>query len=327
MKIAKKDVKRILLITLTNIGDIILTTPLISALDREFPKARLDIMVGPSGRDIFIHHPRIFKVIIYNKHLPLQEKQRLIRKLKNIRYDLVVDLKNSLFPILIGSRYRTSPIQTAPKKVVHKKEFHLWKLRSLGIEAGDEPFSIHITKKDRDYIDALLRDVPNKERLVAISPTARSLIKRWKTSGFAQVGDRLKEELDISIVMIGDQADRDVIDEIIEEMRSKPFNFAGLTTIPQLACLLEKSHLLITNDSAPMHVGYAVGVNVLAIFGPTDPQKYGPRGKSDKVIRKELHCSPCEKAQCRFKHECMRLISVDEVYQAARDMLKETSNQ
>ena len=63
MKIDKSEIKRILLITLTNVGDIILTTPLITVLDREFPGARLDVMVGPLGRDIFIHHPRVFKVI------------------------------------------------------------------------------------------------------------------------------------------------------------------------------------------------------------------------------------------------------------------------
>lgn len=322
MKIDKKDVKRILFITLTNIGDIILSTPIITALKREFSKARIDVMVGPLGRDIFIRDPRIFKVITYNKHLPLQEKQRLVRKLKSMKYDLVIDLKNSLFPILVGSRYRTSPIHSAPKNIMHKKEFHLWKLKYLGIDVGDESFSVHIGKKDRDYVDALLENVPNQDKIVTVSPTAKSLIKRWKKNGFAQLGDRLIDKLNMSIVMIGDNIDKEIIEDIISDMKFKPSNFAGLTTIPQLAYLLERSRLLITNDSAPMHIGCTSGTKVLAIFGPTDPRKYGPRGRDDRVLKRELHCSPCETAQCRFKHECMKSISVDEVYSAAEEMLR-----
>ena len=81
------------------------------------------------------------------------------------------------------------------------------------------------------------------------------------------------------------------------------------------------SRLLITNDSAPLHVGCAVGTDVLAIFGPTDPAKYGPRGRNDRVIRKEMDCSPCEVAQCKSRHECMKAVTVEEVYRAAREML------
>jgi heptosyltransferase-2 len=321
VKIDKKKIKRILLITLTNIGDIILTTPVIAALKKEFPDAQLDIMVGPLGRDIFVSHPEVARVIIYDKHIPLQEKRRLIQKLKGARYDLVVDLRNTLFSLLIGPKYRTSPIQLGPKNALHKKDFHLWKLRFLGIDTQDASFSIHVTKEDQDYVDRLLTNIPNRDRLIAISPTAKSLIKRWEGGGFAKVGDMLAKESGVSLVMIGDKQDREAIDEIINGMESKPLNFAGLTSIPQLAALLSASRLLITNDSAPMHVGCAVGTNVLAIFGPTDPVKYGPRGKNDKIIKKDLDCSPCEVAQCKRKHECMKAISADEVYEAAKGIL------
>ena len=86
--------------------------------------------------------------------------------------------------------------------------------------------------------------------------------------------------------------------------------------------MLKRAALLITNDSAPLHLGCAVGVRVLAIFGPTDPKKYGPTGEFDMAINKKLSCSPCEKAQCRFDFECMKLISADEVYDAAKMMVE-----
>ena len=105
-------------------------------------------------------------------------------------------------------------------------------------------------------------------------------------------------------------------------MKNKVYNLAGRTSITQLAGLLKRARLLITNDSAPMHLGCAVGTRVLALFGPTDPCKYGPHGKGDRVVRKGLHCSPCELAQCKFNHECMKSISADEVFGVAKEMLK-----
>lgn len=321
MRIDKKEVKRILLITLTNIGDIILTTPVISVLDKHFPEARLDIMVGPSGKDIFNNHPRIFKVIIYDKHLPLFDKRRFVKKLRSIKYDLVVDLKNTLFPMLIGSKYRTSPIQIAPQDVMHKKESHLWKLKALGLNVDNAQFFMYTTKKDEEHVDRLLETIQSKDNFVVISPTSRSLIKRWKEDGFLLLSEKLAGKLALEIVMIGDKLDREVIEKMTEKSSQKIHNFAGMTSIPQLACLLKKSKLLITNDSAPMHVGIAAERKVLAIFGPTDHRKYGPRGEEGRVVRKELDCSPCESARCKSSHECMKLITVDEVYNTAREML------
>ncbi len=321
MRIDKKKIKKVLLITLTNIGDIVLTTPVVSALKREFSDAQLDVMVGPQGRDIFGKHPAISGVIIYDKHIRVREKRHLVQRLRRERYDLVVDLKNTLFPMLIGSRYRTSLMQKTPREAVHKRDFHLSKLIFLGIDTKDAPFSIYVSAKDRDYIDILLKGLPDKDRFVAMSPASKSLIKRWKKDGFARLGDRLARELGISVVMVGGKEDIPLISEIIEGMESNPINLAGLTNIPQLAYLLERASLLITNDSAPMHVGCASGTDVLAIFGPTDPRKYGPRGKNDKVVRRELQCSPCEAAQCKSKHECMRMISVDDVYNVVKEMV------
>ena len=100
------------------------------------------------------------------------------------------------------------------------------------------------------------------------------------------------------------------------------YDFTGKTNIRQLAALFKRSKLLLTNDSAPLHLGCAVGVKVLAIFGPTDPIKYGPTGELDYVIRNKLHCAPCQNAACGYGHECMKLISPEEVFNAAKMMLE-----
>ena len=323
IKIDKKNVKRILLITLSNIGDVVLTTPVLNVLGREFPDARLDVMVGPLGKDIFKSNPRVFKVIVYNKHIPVNEKRRLINKLRGIKYDLIVDLRNTLFPLLVGSKYRTSPIIKAPEDMSpHKKDSHLWKLKQLGIATEGSRFSVFIDEKTQAHVDGLIDKMSGKENLVTISPGSKSLIKKWNFKSFVRLCDRLSDELGMAIVMVGDESDRPLVNEIESSSKNKIYNLAGRTSIIELAYLIRRSRLLVTNDSAPLHLGSAMETRVLAIFGPTDPRKYGPLGSQNKVIKKDLHCSPCELAQCRFNHECMKSITADEVFEAAKEMLE-----
>jgi len=322
MKIDKDKVKRILFISLSNIGDIVLTTPVISVLSEHFPGTRLDIMVGPNGEELFRRHPAAFKVIVYNKRVSLKEKRRLIRKLRKVKYDLIVDMRNSLFPFLLGARYRTSPIQSIPKGVKHKKQQHLCKLKSLGLDVKDAPFYLHVPKEDVAFAEKITERLDKNRPIIAVSPGAKSEIKRWTKKGYTELIKRLIDELNAQVITVGDKVDKILVKDIVSAVKNGVTDLSGNTTLCQLAALLKNSDLLITNDSAPMHIGAAVGTNVLAIFGPTDPRLYGPTGKSDRVIKKKLHCSPCEAAQCEFEHECMRYITSDEVFKVAKEMLE-----
>lgn len=323
MTINKNQIKRILVITLSNIGDIILTTPVIRALSKEFPCSRIDVMVSPNGKDIFDKDPRIFKLVIYDKHISIAEKRRLQLKLRKLKYDLVVDLRNTVFPLLLAPRYRTSPIQSFPKDIVHKKERHLYRLVPFGIKNLSERSYIHITKEDEDYTNDLIKTNAVTYPIVIVNPGAKSHLKRWTVEGFAEVCDGLIGECAASIVFVGaGPDDKEIVLSVARKMKNKHHNFVDKTNIRQLASLLKRSSLIITNDSAPMHIGCAVGTKVLAIFGPTDPRKYGPTGEFDAVINKKLLCSPCEVAACKYGHECMKLVSADEVLDRARMMIE-----
>lgn len=321
MKIDKSKIKRILFITLSNVGDIILTTPAIRVLSERFPKARMDVMVGPNGVELFQKDPAIFKVITYDKHIAMGDKKRLVRKLRHVKYDLIVDMRNSLFPFLVGARYRTSPIHVPPKTIKHKKEQHIWKLSSIGLDVPAANFYVHIPQDDIDYVDRIMQDFDKTRPIIAISPGAKSDIKKWPREKYIQLIDKLIKELSSQIIMVGDTADSVLIKDIIISGRNEVMDLSGKTTLCQLASLFKQCNLLITNDSAPLHLAGAVNTKVLAIFGPTDHRAYGPTGGGDRVIRKDLHCSPCGKAQCEFEHECMKYIEADEIFQVAKEML------
>ncbi len=322
MKIDRSEVKRILVITLSNVGDIILTTPAIRTLRKEYPGSRIDVMAGPSGKGIFEKDPDVFKLIIYDKHMPIPQKRRLQLKLKKLRYDLVVDLKNTVFPLLIGPRFRTATIQSFPASVTHSIQKHLHRLRSLGIEDVERQPRIYIPKDDEDSIASVIKDHGIGEVFVVVNPGAKSHLKRWMTEGFAEVSDRLVRECSTEVVFIGMDEDKAIVEKVISNMKNKAHDLVGKTNIRQLASLIKRSKLIITNDSAPLHLGSAVGTKVLALFGPTDPKKYGPIGEFDVVINEKLTCSPCESAECKYNYECMKLISPQAVFDAAKMMLE-----
>lgn len=317
----KSEVKRILFISLSNIGDIILTTPVLTVLRREFPSAVIDVMAGPNGLEIFSGHPSVSNFIVYDKFSALNIKQRLIRTLRKNRYDLIVDLRNSLFPFLIGSRYRTAVGHITPKHAMYKKDEHLAQLKNLGLDVKDAQFSFYVSQKDKVFVEMVLTDMKIKRNFAVVSPGAKSHIKRWTTEGFAVLCDRIIQDLGLDIVMVGDGEDKKITAEITSFMRNKAFDLAGKFTLRQLGGLIGMAKVLITNDSAALHIGSALGVKVVALFGPTDPRKYGPNHKGSVVIRKKLACSPCEAAQCKKNHECMKLIGADEVFEATKNCI------
>jgi ADP-heptose:LPS heptosyltransferase len=156
---------------------------------------------------------------------------------------------------------------------------------------------------------------------VIIAPGARSHIKRWTAEGFAAVADRLASELKAQIIFSGEPSEDEIIEEIRGLMQARTHSAVGLLTIRQLAILMKRVQLVITNDSATLHLASATQVPTVAIFGPTSEVKYGPTSSHHRVVRRRLFCAPCEEAVCRFNHECMRFISPEQVLEAARELL------
>lgn len=162
--------------------------------------------------------------------------------------------------------------------------------------------------------------------LIVLAPGARSHLKRWQAAGFARLADHLAEERGVQIVLVGEKAEEPIAREVASLMRHPVVNLCGRTNLSQLAALFKKAVLVITNDSACLHAADSVGTPMVAIFGPTDPKKYGPRNPRSKVVRLALVCSPCERALCPYHHECMKWLEVDEVYEAVAGILEGASS-
>jgi heptosyltransferase-2 len=159
------------------------------------------------------------------------------------------------------------------------------------------------------------------EPAVALNPgSVYGGAKRWPAERYAAVADALADR-GYRILLVGSGGEAPVLGAVAAAMRRSPVTLAGRTDLPTLAAVLRRSRLLLTNDTGAMHLAGAVGVPVLALFGPTDAQATGPLGTTARIVREAVPCSPCLYRECPIDHRCMTRISVAQVLEAALALL------
>lgn len=318
-------VKKILFITLSNMGDVILTLPVLDALRATFPKSEITVMVGPRPKEIFEGSPLIDRLIIYDQDSRLRKKFRLFNELKNKNFDVVIDLRNTLYGALLPARFRTSPFLIVSKHIRHMKERNLYRLqkalKKIKLSFKPDKKSFYFTSEDQDHIDSLLKKnrISGSDKIISVSCIAGGASRRWDRDKFVELCRQLSP--DYKIILIGSKTHQEFSSQIQKNSQGNVFDFAGLTNLRQLACLLKKSSLLITCDTGTLQLGSYMDIPIVALFGPSQEIKYGPWSSLHRVVRKEIFCSRCVDAQCRFGTiECMKLIKVEDVLRAVKDI-------
>lgn len=302
-----------------------MTLPALDALRHNFPQAKIIVMTAERPRHIFEGNPGISKLIVYNKRSTIKDNLGLFRELKKEKFDLIVDLRNSLFGALLPAGYKTSPFLIIPYNLLHMKYRHLYRLPKIikPVDIGDKK-SIHISPADEEYINSALKagGISKEDKIVIMAPGARSHTKRWPQEKFADLVGTLVEELGLKVILVGDENDVAVCGHIAKYHKNKILDLSAKTTITQLSYLLKKSKLLITNDSATLHLASYLNIPTIAIFGPTNEFKYGPWSDIASIVKKDIFCRPCEKAQCKFNNsECLNLIKTEDVLRPVREIL------
>lgn len=335
-------INKILFITLSNIGDCILTLPVLDTLRANFPHAEITVVAGPRPKEIFLDNPAINELIIFDKYSGLTDKKNLFNKLKKQHFDMVVDLRNSFLGAILPAKYKISPFLPVPKNLRHMKERHLYKTERLISQAvGLKPpaclsgrqavskvqgNSLRIKREDEEYVNNILQEsgVTGRDKIIVVAPGARSHIKRWPQEKFAQLVPALIKEFGVKVILTGDKEDSAIAKYIAERARDNVLDLSGKTNLAQLAILLKKCRLIISNDSAILHLASYLNIPIVAIFGPTSEIKYGPWSQVCRIVKRDIFCRPCEKAQCAFGTlKCMQIIRVEDVLKQARSLLTE----
>jgi len=300
-------------------------------------------MVIPSTANLLENNPNIDKIIVYDKRGRDRGLVSLIKMSNIIRregYDLALiphrSLRSALIPFLARVHHRIGfntsagalllTQRVAYRRDLHEVERNLKLLSPFGLKAKGSKPEIYPDDQDVKLVDSLLTDweVTSEDLLVGIAPGSVWATKRWLKERFTQLAEKLTRENSVKVILIGGKGDRDLCEQISEKIGRGVFNSAGRLTLRQSAELIRRCRALVTNDTAPMHLASAVGTRVVAIFGPTVPEfGFYPYGDGHVIIQRELPCRPCGihgGKKCPQKHfDCMRKISVEEVYKAVTE--------
>lgn len=342
--------KRILIIRLSSIGDVLHCTPVAAALKAAWPDCEITWLVGEVCADLLRYNPNIDELMIWSrerfeKHLRKFEFtlafsmwQQLKEELAAKTYDAVLDIQGLFITGMIARQAKTAnriglkdarelnPLfmsETAKPLGTHIIDRYLGVLTPLGINPVSRQMTLVVPFAAKQFAESYLRTmrVAPYEKLVIFVPGTTWLTKNWPPEFFAVAAKLLAK--DCRIMLCGSKSEAVMGQEIINKAGVPLINAIGETSLLEMAALIEKAAVVVAGDTGPLYMAAAVGTPTVAIFGPTNPAVYTPPGTQHASVVKEQPCSFCHKRKCPAgKPECIRGVRpesvVVQVYQSLR---------
>lgn len=352
--------KRMLIIRVDLIGDLVMSLTAIRVLKKTYPEAEIDLLAVPSSAKVVVSDPDIAQIIVYDPNIWRRPKAllqwrnwrnlfALRQRLHSHHYDLAINLFGtwaSGLTLLSGAQRRLgfshenypgflTDIVTGQhwdaNDHKHEVDYCLTLAQAAGATVTPEDRVPHLTvdSQAEQQVEQLLRQegVQADRSLIACHVSSNNgQSKRWPVPYWATLIDRLIREDGIQVVLTGAPDDMPLILEVTRRMHEQATNLAGKTSLTQLAALYKRADLLVTGDSGPMHIAAAVGTPLIAIHGPTDSALSGPVSPTATILRSTIWCSPCYNAKgpadCRFHTtQCMKDITPTQVYEVVREKI------
>ncbi|HEX9037199.1 MAG TPA: lipopolysaccharide heptosyltransferase II [Ktedonobacterales bacterium] len=354
-------IRRILVVRVDLLGDVVLSTPAVRVLRRAYPRAQIDMLVQAPYAGILEGDPDIHRVHVWNPHVWRRpnawlrastwvETLTALGRLRMPRYDLAISVSGDIGSIvtrLTGARRRvgysreayqwfmTDPVEGGRyQERAHETSYVLRLAAAAGAAPRPEDAQPRLAvapqaaTRMRDTLAAArsTRGLPKGPVIAMHAGAHNGQAKRWPARHWATLARRLVTDLGALVVLTG-APNEDPLAREVERMAGVPLlNLCGKTSLPELKALLSLVDLVISGDSGPMHIACAVGAPVIALHGPTDPLISGPTAPDALVLRREVWCSPCydasATAECRFGNPvCMKELAPSVVFAAARKRL------
>lgn len=339
------DPDRILVIKLRATGDVVLATPVIENLKRRFPRARLSFLTEEASADVLRWNPLLDELIV----LPIRrweragfqgswrEQARFYRNLRRKRFDLAIDLfgnpRSAVLTWLTGApdrvgyafrgrRHAYNTVVRPSDETSHEVLFHLEALAAMDIPVATDRPSVAIPGTAEGKADRWLREnAPGGCAVVGLNPGGGWAVKRWPPAYFGRLGDALIDEYGVEVLVLWGPGEEGLAGEVARAMSNRPLMLPEVT-LGELGAFLKRCRLLISNDSAPMHMAAALNVPTVGIFGPTDPRAQGPWGDGHGVVRQEsVDCLGCNRVDCPIGNICMTTLEPEAVLEKVRSFM------
>jgi heptosyltransferase-2 len=338
-----------IMIRATNwVGDAIMALPALRAVRSRFPEAEIAIVARPYVADIYRDHQICDRLIHYDPretHAGLFGSERLAAELRAQKFDVALLLQNAFdaawlawragIPERIGYARdgrsflltKAVPVPRRGEIPLHEKFYYLELIHRAGWldSVSDESFiGLTVPEEKRRIAEEFLSNSGTRRGMLRIAIGAGASYgsaKCWPPARFAELANRLQSQTDADVILFGTAAEASVSNAIAAEMRRLPIDLTGKTSIADLPALLSQCHLFIGNDSGAMHVAAAVGLPVVAVFGPTDPDGTAPVTPRCSVVQQRPYCSPCFLRRCPTDHRCMKDVTAEMMETAAKSWL------
>ncbi|MBI4358815.1 MAG: lipopolysaccharide heptosyltransferase II [Candidatus Omnitrophica bacterium] len=341
-----KQQKRILITKLGAVGDLVLATPSFRMVRKRFPNAHISLLVDPKLIPLVQRCPYFDEIIAYNRSHYSDQWQRLFKLSKRLRrwgFDLSIDFQNNwrthalAFLAGVPKRYGykrgiagfllTHPVVFWDRSL-SPVEHQFQVLKRAGVIQFENAIELWPDSEADAHISKQLREAKNGAAPIRIGlvlgASPRWPTKQWPVERFVELSKRLRDELDCQIVLIGREEDESLARVFKRDHLKGILNLTGKTSLPQLVSLVKQLDLLVTGDTAPLHMASAFDTKTVALFGPTEPKRHMPPGEGHIALVKRIPCQPCYSGTCRnsIKLLCLKEISVDEVFETIKQQLQ-----
>ena len=345
--------RSILCVRLDSIGDTLMSTPAIRAVKESVPGGRVTLLTSPSGAEVARMVPEIDDILVYEA--PWMKATRppegsaydlgVIERLGSLGFDgaiiFTVYSQNPLaaaflcylagiplrlaycrenpYHLLTDWRTEEEPFPTLRHEVVRQLEL----VGSIGWKTANHRLSLAVPADAEGNIPQIMRRIGIDEAkpFVLIHPGATAPSRRYPAAGFAELGRHCAEDLGLQVLFTGTDSERTLVETVRRQMRAPSSSLAGCLSLPELAAVISRARLLVTNNTGPAHMAAALGVPVVSLYALTNPQ-HVPWHVPHRVLFHDVPCKFCYKSVCpQEHHDCLRLLPPSEVSSAISDLL------
>jgi len=344
--------RRVLLIRLDNLGDVLVTTPAFHSVRQSLPDAELTLLASSVGAQVGRLNPDLDDVIVYDapwmdpwSQLPRspEREQAMIAHIGERRFDgaiIFTSYHQSSLPAAYLCYLAGIPLRAAasidgpgsllttrhkhPERMMHEVERGLDLVGALGMATEETDLVLAVPDGVQDEMSNLLavRAVDPRKPLVVVHPGCSMPARTYPWEKYADVADELIEHLGVTVVLTGAEAERELVERVQARMARQAVAVAGDLSFPAFCGLIETADLTITNNTGPMHISAALKTPVIALFALTNPpEQWGPWNVRHRQLYHDVPCRICYQRSCPYGHECLRLITPSMVVDAAAEML------
>jgi lipopolysaccharide heptosyltransferase II len=342
-RLSRCSIRRICIIKPSAFGDVVQSMPILNVLRARFPDSQISWVINRELSDLLTGHPADPKLIPFDRRGGVSDWWRLLKEIRQSRFDLVFDLQGLLrtgvmcaasgAPLRVGlqTARESSGLachlllpNTTTQIPAHRRAWAI--ADALGMGNFRQQADLSVSDVDLAWSNQLKAKAGGP--LLVIHPGARWQTKQWPIRSFSSVAVRALQNLGMSAIVVGSRSEASAAEELVQLVKnerpsSEIRSLAGQTSMKQLAALMRSADLVLSNDSGPMHLAAAMGTPVVGIFTCTSPERSGPPGNSHRLVSANVSCAASYCKQCPKKGSghlaCFRELTPEQVWTALRD--------